>query len=58
MEGETGKAFRVAIRFCDVVCCERVVQVSELGTVAISFFFAFMSGMASKPRTDLILALN
>ena len=35
-----GKGIFVAIRKCDVLCCERVAAISNLACVAISFFFA------------------
>ncbi len=36
----SGKAIIVAIRKCDVLCCERVAAIFELACVAISLFFA------------------
>jgi len=38
--GDCGNRFTVAIRKCDVVCCEWFAAISELACVAISFFFA------------------
>ena len=41
VRGDCGNGDCVAIRKCDVLCCERVAAISELACVAISFFFAF-----------------